>query len=261
MTIRKGSRGEDVKEFQQFLIDNGYLDDVADGIAGSKTDAAIRSFQEASSLAADGIAGKNTIKAAEALGLGGKAEADDCTSCGRPMPTTAESEELVAGKAGIPVDVLRAFKKTESGGRASAIRFEPHLFLKKRPDLAGQVPFTPGPKNFSITRSETNKGAFDTAFGLDPEVAVRSTSWGLYQVLGGYLLKAYGPPETAVAKFYANPELASDHTVAAWFNDSPSAVKAANELDWRTLARRYNGPGNVDHYSAKLKENYESVVG
>jgi hypothetical protein len=258
MTVRRGSRGQDVKDLQQFLIDEGILDDVADGVAGPKTEAAIKAFQKREGLGADGIAGPATLAAVR---RGGPAKELECDGCGRPMPTPAESEELVAKKAGIPVDVLRAFKKTESGGRADAIRFEPHLFIKRRPDLTGSIPFTKGLKSFSVVRSETNKAAFDHAFSLDQDAAVRSTSWGLYQVLGGYLLKAYGSPETAVTKFYKNPELASDLTVAAWFNDSSSAVKAANELDWRTLARRYNGPGNVDNYSAKLKKNYESVVG
>jgi len=251
MTIRRGSRGSEVKSFQTFLISEGLLDDIADGIAGPKTAAAIKAFQTREGLSADGIAGKNTLTAARKLGWDEQV----------PKSSGGSSSDVaVAEKAGIPVDVLRAFRLTESGGRADAIRFEPHLFLRKRPDLKSQIPFTPGPKNFSVTRSETNKAAFDIAFSLDPEVAVRSASWGLYQVLGGYLLKAYGDPKTAVDKFYKDPETASDMTVAAWFADNPRAVAAANDKDWRELTRRYNGPGNIDRYSAKLESNYQRVV-
>ncbi len=251
MTIRRGSRGSEVKSFQTFLISEGVLDDRADGIAGPKTVAAIKAFQVREGLSADGIAGRNTFAAARKLGWKTQAPQSSSSSSG---------DVAVAEKAGIPVDVLRAFRATESGGRADAIRFEPHLFLRKRPDLEGQIPFTPGPKHFSVTRSETNKSAFDRAFSLDAEVAVRSTSWGLYQVLGGYLLKAYGDPQTAVDNFYSAPETASDMTVAAWFADNPRAVKAANDKDWRELARRYNGSGNVDRYSAKLESNYQKVI-
>lgn len=43
--LGKGSRGEDVKQLQQMMIDLGVLDDKADGIFGKKTEAAVRDLQ------------------------------------------------------------------------------------------------------------------------------------------------------------------------------------------------------------------------
>ena len=61
-TIRNGSKGSDVKTLQKFLMDNGY--DVgstgADGIFGSKTQAAVKQYQKDNGLTVDGIVGKNT---------------------------------------------------------------------------------------------------------------------------------------------------------------------------------------------------------
>ena len=43
--LAKGSRGEDVKQLQQMMIDLGVLNDKADGIFGKKTEAAVKALQ------------------------------------------------------------------------------------------------------------------------------------------------------------------------------------------------------------------------
>ena len=61
-TLRKGSKGEAVRELQTVLLKLGY--DLGpcgvDGDFGKATEAAIRSFQSDHRLAVDGVAGKNT---------------------------------------------------------------------------------------------------------------------------------------------------------------------------------------------------------
>ena len=59
-TLFNGSRGEDVRQLQQALIDLGFLKGSADGIFGSKTEAAVRAFQKSAGLSVDGLAGTQT---------------------------------------------------------------------------------------------------------------------------------------------------------------------------------------------------------
>lgn len=59
-TLRHGARGPEVKLLQELLITMGYLKSAADGIFGRKTLEAVRGFQRAATLTADGIVGKNT---------------------------------------------------------------------------------------------------------------------------------------------------------------------------------------------------------
>ena len=61
-----GSQGDEVRAIQQKLNDLGYGLKV-DGIYGAATKKAVRSFQKANGLTADGIAGSKTLKA---LGVG-----------------------------------------------------------------------------------------------------------------------------------------------------------------------------------------------
>lgn len=58
--LRKGSSGDDVTRLQKRLAAAGFDPGGADGIFGSKTEAALKAFQESTGLAADGIAGPAT---------------------------------------------------------------------------------------------------------------------------------------------------------------------------------------------------------
>lgn len=64
--LRKGSRGDNVRELQRLLNDLGYDCGVADGVFGAKTEAAVKAFQTDHGLKADGIVGRNTWAALDA---------------------------------------------------------------------------------------------------------------------------------------------------------------------------------------------------
>jgi len=246
--IRLGSRGDKVKSFQGFLVRLGFLPlGSDDGISGVITTRAISAYQRSSGLDDDGVAGPLTMSAAEDDGW-----------VFEGSPSSAQID--AANSLGMSVEVVQTIEAVESGGKPSAIRFEPHVFLRKRPDLHCEIPFTKGPRGFSETHSETNQSAFETAFELDPKAAVESTSWGLYQVLGGHLIKIYGDPLSGVDSFYADPPSASYKLFISWFKSNTRALKAAREHDWKKLARYYNGSGQVERYSAALEREYDKVT-
>lgn len=59
-TVRRGSRGESVRQLQQQLSAAGFNAGAADGIFGPNTEKAVRDFQRAKGLTVDGIAGPKT---------------------------------------------------------------------------------------------------------------------------------------------------------------------------------------------------------
>lgn len=65
-TYKKGSSGAVVSQIQTKLKNWGYYDGDVDGIYGSATERAVRTFQRKNGLTADGKAGAQTL---EALGL------------------------------------------------------------------------------------------------------------------------------------------------------------------------------------------------
>ena len=71
--LSRGSKGEDVRRLQSMLIDLGFLDDVADGIFGKKTQAAVKSIQRYWGVEETGIADEgviNDLKILWALAMG-----------------------------------------------------------------------------------------------------------------------------------------------------------------------------------------------
>ena len=75
--LRRGMRGDDVAEWQLFLIGQTFDPGTVDGAFGALTVEATIGFQKAHSLDADGVAGRNTINAAVALKLYTNVNPDD----------------------------------------------------------------------------------------------------------------------------------------------------------------------------------------
>ena len=61
--LRKGSKGNEVKEVQRRLKQWGYYSGGVDGVFGAGTRAAVIAFQKKNGLTADGVVGKATYKA------------------------------------------------------------------------------------------------------------------------------------------------------------------------------------------------------
>lgn len=169
-------------------------------------------------------------------------------------------DAALSSATGIPERVIRAIRMVESGGRdPHAIRFEPHLFRRRRPDLASRIPYTgPGP---SHVRSETDRGAFERAAALDLHAAVLSTSWGAYQVLGARLVAALpGDDASDVATFWGRPDGASGELFVAWVRANPRILVPARATppDFDGIARAYNGAGAAPRYAERLRAAYNA---
>lgn len=65
--LSRGSKGEDVRQLQQMLIDVGFLDDVADGIFGKKTQAAVKAIQRYWCVEETGVADEGVLNDLEIL--------------------------------------------------------------------------------------------------------------------------------------------------------------------------------------------------
>lgn len=62
ITLRYGSRGEDVKLIQSYLVKHGFLNDSIDGAFGNRTLQAVKDFQRAAGLTVDGKVGGQTFQ-------------------------------------------------------------------------------------------------------------------------------------------------------------------------------------------------------
>ena len=208
----------------------------------------------------------------------------DPTAPDAPSPTAAgsvvatarfgDSSDLPLSRAqhladalALPVDVVQTIAHVESRGSDTAIRFEPHVFLRKHPNYllgkenedgtVGVIPYTRTSKkqSWDSIASHTNLDAFMLAFALDRNAAVEATSFGRFQVLGSWLTQIGGGNSlVGFDAWRANPAVVSDELLIRWFNSNKAAKHAARNRDWATFAKIYNGPGRVEEYSALLSD-------
>ena len=88
-TLKVGSKGTEVKELQQKLISLGYLSGNADGIYGTKTAAAVKAYQKAKKLSADGVAGEKTLSSLNGSSASSSSSSSASSSSGGNTTSTA----------------------------------------------------------------------------------------------------------------------------------------------------------------------------
>jgi len=97
------------------------------------------------------------------------------------------------------------------------------------------------------------------AVALNETAALKSASWGLFQIMG-FNHKAAGFP--TVQMFVEAIKDDDDADMAAFIGfvrNNPVMLKALRNHDDRTFALLYNGPGQVDYYADKIsaaREHY-----
>ena len=251
--LKLGSRGHKARAWQLYL---GHKS--TSGYFGTKLEAATKAWQDDHALFSDGIVGPLTLAAAVEDGF----EGFNPNGLGQaPAPPDATA---LAADAGIPVAILEALREVESSGEPNSLRFEPHIFIRLRPDLEKQIPYTRGRVVWSVVGKETDRKAFAVAFALAPAEAIRSTSWGSFQVMGSHLLSLHdGNPEDALASFALDPEGTSAALLARWFKHNQRARRAANSTppNFAALALAYNGASYAKHkYHLRLAKAWRRHV-
>jgi len=127
---RSGDRGPDVTKLQQALKLAGYYSSSIDGIFGEGTVRAVKKFQQAKGLTADGIAGNTTIKTlfGSSNGADNKGSSSSSSSGGSGSSSSSSSVEMLdwpkKGSSTIPRGAYFDVKDVRTGIKFRAY----HLF-------------------------------------------------------------------------------------------------------------------------------------
>lgn len=109
-TLRYDMRSDAVLKLQQDLSKLGYYSGTLSGHFGSKTEAAVMSFQKANGLSADGIAGSKTLaKIATALGNSSSSNSSSNSSSSNSSSSSAASSSLL--KQGTKSEAVRTLQQ------------------------------------------------------------------------------------------------------------------------------------------------------
>lgn len=191
---------------------------------------------------------------------------------GPATPVADADVRAAASVLGVSKAVIQAVMAVESNGRGfhpeskrPVILFEPHIFHRETQGrFSASHPAVSyaewGEHPYPATQGQ-RYAQLGEAMRLDETAALKSASWGLFQIMGfnfgqagfdtvqGYvaaMVRGEGDQLLAFARFVgANPEMAG----------------ALRRCDWAGFARRYNGKSYARHgYDQKLKAAYARAV-
>ncbi|OPA99729.1 hypothetical protein BFW87_03165 [Pseudomonas fluorescens] len=175
---------------------------------------------------------------------------------------------------GIQVSLIKAFAIVESSGRSGfgpaklpVIAFEGHIFRKyteKRYDKTHPLLSYPylvkaGPQWQANNKDQaTAWRTLADAFKLDPESALNSASFGMFQMMG-FNFRTCGyknVSDFAVAmKRNAGEQLKA---FVVFCSKNPALIKAMKDRDYAGMARNYNG-ADFGNYDKRIQKEYEAL--
>ena len=129
---KKGSSGDVVTEIQTRLKNWGYYDGAVDGVYGSRTEAAVRWFQQKNGLSADGQTGNQTLAALGISPSGGgggttQTESGDLYLLARLISAEARGEPYV-GQVAVGAVVLNRVDHPSFPNSISGVIYQPGAF-------------------------------------------------------------------------------------------------------------------------------------
>jgi uncharacterized protein (TIGR02594 family) len=191
-----------------------------------------------------------------------------------PLPPTGGGKGIteadyqrVAHDLGVDVAAIKAVADVEASGSGMLpsgkpkILFEAHIFHR---ETGGRFDRSnPNLSSPSWNRSLYGAGGehqwerFEAAYKLDPEAAIKATSWGRFQVMGfNHQRVGYATPQAFMAAMKSG-EGKQLEAFAAFIRTDAKLLAALRNHDWASFAYRYNGAGYAqNHYDSKMAAAY-----
>jgi hypothetical protein len=170
-----------------------------------------------------------------------------------------------AAALGAEIAAVQAVADVETSGNAfdehgrPRILFERHYFHRltggrfDASHAAISAPTAGGYGKFS-----EQYGKLEIAYGLDADAALRSASWGRFQIMGDNHRAAGFASVREFVVALTRSEAAHLDAFVAFVGVDKAMAEALRKKDWTAFARRYNGPGYAKNdYDGKLKAAYE----
>lgn len=173
-----GSSGNEVTQIQTKLKRWGYYNGSIDGVYGSKTVAAVKSFQSKNGLTVDGIAGPKTLAA---MGIfssstsGGSANNSDLNLLAHLIYAEARGEPY-SGQVAVGAVVLNRVKSSKFPNSVAGVIYQPGAF-----DVVsdGQINYAPNTTAINAARDALN--GWDPTYGciyyFNPNTATSKWIW------------------------------------------------------------------------------------
>jgi len=184
---------------------------------------------------------------------------------GEAVPLTVAGVNAAISVADITLTHLWTIMSVETKGagylddKRPVILYERHIFhnltggefSREAPDISSKAPGGYG------QGGEHQYERLERAIALDRLAALKSTSWGLGQIMGTNCgVVSDGGVEDFVAECTHSEDLQLMHIVN-YIRNVPGALVALRDQQWAKFARLYNGPNyQKNSYDIKLKQDF-----
>lgn len=176
--------------------------------------------------------------------------------------TNAQINEL-AVKNGYEYRVLKSIIQVESGQHGFdlvtgkiIIQFEPACFKRLHKNWAMATCRTTWQRN-KVGRQAAEWIAFDDAFALNADAAMKSTSIGMMQLMGFHYAATGFKTVGELWDFAKESEHNQVLVTIKWIKTAPRLDLAIRNKDWQKIAYYYNGRNyRANHYDNRLYAAY-----
>ena len=185
-TSRRGASGSEVRKIQEKPKRWGYYSGSVDGIYGSGTESAVKKFQKANGLKADGIAGKATLNAmgissSNSSSSSGGNNSNDLNLLSRVVYSEARGEPYV-GQVAVAAIVLNRVSHSSFPNSVAGVVYQSGAFDAVSD---GQINLTPDSTARKAAQDAIN--GWDPTYGciyyFNPSTATSKWIWSRPQVL------------------------------------------------------------------------------
>lgn len=195
---------------------------------------------------------------------------------GGGKPSTGAAINSAVQRIGCELAVLQAILEVESGQDAYdahgrlIILTEKHVFWRELPKalrnraralgLATPKWSKANYKGLGGTGSDKRWERLGQMVALDETAGLRSASYGAPQIMGfNHLLCGYSTVGEFVLAMAASGNKQDEAFIR--FLERSGLADELRDKDFKAIARRYNGPGQVAHYAALMQAAYERIAG
>lgn len=179
--------------------------------------------------------------------------------------------EEAAKKLNCEVAAIKAVAKTETGAYGSyfkfqqdddyvpAILFERHHFHKYTNGKYDKYSDISNPDSGGYGPTSEQYSKLLRAYALDKKSALRSASWGKFQILASnHVAAGYASPEDFVFAL-SKSEKNQLKAFVSFIEADSVLLKSLRSKDWLSFAKRYNGKRQKG-YDLKMEKNYNASL-
>jgi hypothetical protein len=190
-------------------------------------------------------------------------------SCFAPKPGLKEQDYVdAAAKLKVDVPSIKAVAEVETQGNAfddynrPRILFERHYFHRLTAgSFAAKHPVISQKASGGYGKFSAQYGKLEEAYNLNQNAALKSASWGRFQIMGENFSAA---GFASVKQFVMAMTKGEREHLLAFTNfvaSNPSLLTALRAGDWAKFARGYNGPKyKKNKYDEKMKAAHEKYI-